>query len=130
MSRHGAADAGATAEDCLPPDIATMRDTVNRLLDPDATPDALPPASEELDALTVLLRGQLELLVPEIESRARRLGKDSIPRFCALACVGEARERLRAEPSQRFGGRAGYARRLARALNALCDHYERLGGRA
>lgn len=111
-----------------PPDVATMRHTVNRLLDPDATPDALPPALDELDTLTALLRGQIELLAPKVETRARRLGKDSIPRYCALACVGEARERLRAEPSPRYGGAAGHARRLARALNALVDHWERLDG--
>lgn len=126
MSSHQTADHNATAEDCPPPDIDTMRATVNRLLDPDAAPDALPPALDELDTLTALLRSQLELLTPEVEERARRLGRDSIPRFCALACVGEARARLRAEPSPRYGGPPGYARRLARALNALCDHWERL----
>ena len=32
-----------------PPDIATMRATVDRLLDPDAAPEALPPAGAELE---------------------------------------------------------------------------------
>ncbi|MFG3034594.1 DUF6415 family natural product biosynthesis protein [Streptomyces sp. NPDC048253] len=44
------------------------------------------------------------------------------------ACVGEARGKLRAEPGHGPGGTLGYAQRLARVLNALCDHYEKIGG--
>jgi hypothetical protein len=112
----------------LPPDIATMRAVVDRLLDPDAAPDVLPPAPDEVDTLTVQLRGHLELLLPEVEETASRLPRSNIPRYCALACVGEARERLRTGPSSRFGGPAGHARRLARTLNALLDHWEALRG--
>jgi hypothetical protein len=104
-----------------------MRETVQILLDPDAV--ALPPTADELETLTQLVRGHLELLIPEVEQSVRRLKKDSIPRYCALACVGEARGKLRAEPIRRFGVEVGYARRLARTLNALCDHYENLGAR-
>ncbi|MGI5457856.1 DUF6415 family natural product biosynthesis protein [Streptomyces sp. CA-249302] len=106
------------------PDITVMRETVRILLDPDAV--ALPPAADEVETLTQMLRGHLELLIPEVEQSATLLKKDSIPRYCALACVGEARGKLRAEPTRRFGAEVGYARRLARALNALCDHYENL----
>ncbi|MFK4099373.1 DUF6415 family natural product biosynthesis protein [Streptomyces sp. NPDC019531] len=109
-----------------PPDIETMREVVDRLLAPDAVPEALPPTADELDTLTRQLRGHLELLLPEVEETAKRLPRQSIPRYCALACAGEARERLRAEPTRRFGGPAGHARRLARTLNALCDHWETL----
>lgn len=38
--------------------------------------------------------------IPEVEAAAFRLGKDDIPRACALACVGEARMRLRLEPGE------------------------------
>jgi hypothetical protein len=117
-----AAGQGQTA----PPDVETMRAVVDRLLDPDAAPEALPPAPGELETLTLQLRGHLELLLPEVEEQARQLPRDSIPRYCLLACAGEARERLRAEPTPRFGGPPGYARRLARALNALLDHHEAL----
>lgn len=111
----------------LPVDVATMRETANILLDPDACPDgALPPAADELDTLTRILRGHLELLAPEVEKAAGRLDKESIPRFCALACVGEARGKLRAEPGRGPHGPVAYARRLARVLNALCDHHENL----
>lgn len=109
-----------------PPDIDTMREIVDLLLDPDAVPQALPPAPGELETLTLQLRGHLALLLPEVEETAKRLPRQSIPRYCALACVGEARERLRSEPTKRFGGPTGHARRLARTLNALCDHWEAL----
>ncbi|MFJ4201548.1 DUF6415 family natural product biosynthesis protein [Streptomyces sviceus] len=112
-----------------PPDITTMRDAVNRLLDPDAVPEALPPAPGELETLTIQLRGHLDLLMPEVEQAAQRLPKDDIPRYCALACLGEARGKLRAEPSPTPHGSLAYARRLARVLNALCDHYEQLSRR-
>lgn len=124
--------AAATAEAGLteaPPDLATMRDAVNRLLDPDAVPEALPPGPGELETLTIQLRGHLDLLMPEVEQTAQRLPKDDIPRYCALACLGEARGKLRAEPSPTPHGPLVYARRLARVLNALCDHYEQLSRR-
>ncbi|KOT35347.1 hypothetical protein ADK41_25390 [Streptomyces caelestis] len=111
-----------------PVDLATMRETVNRLLDPDAVPEALPPTGDELQTLTALVRGHLELLVPEVEAAARKLKPDSVHRYTVLGCVWEARSRLETQPSPRFGGAPGYARRLARALNALCDHYETLNG--
>jgi len=109
-----------------PPDIETMRDVIDRLLDPDAVPQALPPVPGELETLTLQLRGHLALMLPEVEQAAKRLPAESIPRYCALVSVGEARERLRSEPTRRYGGPAGHTRRLARTLNALCDHWEAL----
>lgn len=113
-----------------PVDIATMRDTVNRLLDPDAVPEALPPTGDEPQALTALVRGHIEVLAPEVEAAARTLKPGSTRRCTTLGCVWEARSRLEAQPSPRFGGAPGYARRLARTLSALCDHYETLTGPA
>ncbi|MGW9025948.1 DUF6415 family natural product biosynthesis protein [Streptomyces sp. NPDC055722] len=124
--RHRTA-APPSAVDQAPPDLATMREAVDRLLDPDAVPVALPPAPDELEALTLQLRGHLELLMPEVEQLAQCLSKNSVPRYCALACLGEARQRLAAQPSPAPGGDLAYARRLARALNALVDHFEKLG---
>ncbi|MGW1799161.1 DUF6415 family natural product biosynthesis protein [Streptomyces sp. NPDC001984] len=116
----------AEEQSTVPPDLATMRTTVGRLLDPDAVPEALPPAADELATLTLQIRGHLAVLMPEVEQLAARMRKNSIPRYCALACLGEARGKLRAEPSPAPGGDVAYARRLARALNALCDHYDAL----
>lgn len=109
-----------------PVDLVTMREVVNRLLDPDAVPEALPPTGDELQTLTTLVRGHLSLLVPEVEAAARKLKPGSVHRYTVLGCVWEARSRLETQPSPRFGGAPGYARRLARALNALCDHHETL----
>ncbi|MGI5136520.1 MULTISPECIES: DUF6415 family natural product biosynthesis protein [unclassified Streptomyces] len=116
----------STAEDQVSVDLETMRAAVDRLLDPDSVPEALPPALDDLDALTLLLRGHLDLLMPAVDQLARKLSKNSIPRYCALACIGEARSRLREQPSSALGGALAHARRLARALNALCDHFEAL----
>jgi hypothetical protein len=102
-----------------------MRATVNRLLDPDAVSEALPPAADEVDTLTRMMRGQLALLVPDVEQLMGARRRDAA-HYCALACIGEAREKLAAEARPGCSGALAYARRLARALNALCDHYERL----
>ncbi|MBK6016788.1 hypothetical protein JHN45_37460 [Streptomyces sp. MBT53] len=126
-NRTTAASEGTRRRQADRPDITVMRETVQILLDPDAV--ALPPTADELETLTQMVRGHLELLIPEVEPAVRRLKKDSVPQYCALACVGEARGKLRAEPIRRFGGEVGYARCLARTLNALCDHYESLGAR-
>jgi uncharacterized protein DUF6415 len=110
-----------------PVDLETMGETGSGLLDPDAVSETLPPAADELGTLILQLRGHLDLLMPEVEQVAKRLPKDSIPTYCAFACLGEARDKLRAEPSPAPGGDLAYARRLARVLAALCDHFEVLG---
>ncbi|MFI5792305.1 DUF6415 family natural product biosynthesis protein [Streptomyces sp. NPDC051677] len=111
-----------------PVDLAVMRETVEIVLNPDAAPEALSLPADEMVTLTRTLRGHLELLIPVVEQAAGKLGKESVPRYCALACVGEARGKLRAGPDTRLGGDIGHARRLARVLNALCDHHEKIGG--
>jgi hypothetical protein len=115
----------AHVKDPRPIDLPTMRETVACPLGPDAAPDALPPATAEVDTLTGALRGHLELLIPEIE-RAVGPRPKSVAQHCALACVGEARGRLRAEPQPGIYGAVAHARRLARVLSALCDHHERI----
>lgn len=128
MRQVTASPSTAEQQDSRPPDIEEMRASTALLLGPDGAPDVLPPAADELATLTETLRGHLELLATEVARAAGKLDRESIPRYCALACVGEARERLRAQPSTRFGGPPGHARRLARTLNALCDHYANLRG--
>ncbi|MFB7930440.1 DUF6415 family natural product biosynthesis protein [Streptomyces sp. NPDC056039] len=124
----------ATAPPALveaPPDIATMRETAHRVLGPDGTPDAVPPAGEELDTLTAALRGHIELLAPEVERAAGLLPGNAPTGSSARACASEAGGRLRA-PELAFAPLSGsvmYARRLARVLVALCDHYEIVSAR-
>ncbi|WP_190219061.1 DUF6415 family natural product biosynthesis protein [Streptomyces griseosporeus] len=109
-----------------PVDLNTMRETVGILLDSKGAPAGPAPSGAELETLTATLRGHLDVLMPEVERLTVALPENSTLRYCALACLGEARDRLRVEPSPRYGGPAGHARRLARVLNALCDHHEQL----
>ncbi|MEU7962351.1 DUF6415 family natural product biosynthesis protein [Streptomyces sp. NPDC049097] len=122
---HATAQSPAAEDiDQTPPDVATMRATVDRLLDP-ATPTEPAPAADEVATLTLRLRGHLAVVMPEVE-RLAGSPPESVAQYCALACLGEARGKLRAQPSPAPGGDLAYARRLARALWALCDHYEAL----
>lgn len=116
----------ATNDDttALPLDVATMRTSAQLLLGPDSAPTALPPTSE-VDTLTKTLRGHLELIVPEVEQAAGPRPKN-VQTYCALACVGEARRKLRVPPGTTLESRVAHARKLARVLQSLCDHYERL----
>jgi hypothetical protein len=114
-----AASSNATA----PVDIATMLQTAACLVDADGRPVDPAPDADAADHLTTLMRGQLQLLIGEVEQMTGRLAGDNIRRYCAAACIGEARRKLSAEPSPRYGGRIGRARRLARVLRALCEHY-------
>ncbi|MGW0770782.1 DUF6415 family natural product biosynthesis protein [Streptomyces sp. NPDC002676] len=110
----------ASERDQAPPDIGTMRATARR---------ALAEASvDELDTLALTLRGHVQLLIPEVEQLAARLPESDVPRYCALACVGEARGKLGARPGMGPDGAVAYARKLARTLGALCDHFEALTG--
>lgn len=118
----------AHGQDQVSPDLETMRETAFCLLGPDDAPEALPPTASELDTLTLALRGHLELIVPEVE-RAVGPRPKNMQAYCALACVGEARRKLGITPKPGLEYRVAHARRLARSLNALCDHYEPLGGR-
>ncbi|MFJ4622086.1 DUF6415 family natural product biosynthesis protein [Streptomyces sp. NPDC088812] len=118
----------SSATTTAPVDIATMRETVRALLLADGASVTPPPSGARLETLTATLRGHLELLIPEVEQAVGRLDKQSSARHCALACLGDARLRLRDEPTTRYHGPIGHARRLARALNALCEHYEQLSG--
>ncbi|MFJ3658410.1 DUF6415 family natural product biosynthesis protein [Streptomyces nigra] len=116
--------ASPTTSAAQPLDIDTMRHSISRLLGPDAPP----PASEELGVWEVLVRGHMQLIIPEVERAALARGEDGVSSYCALACVGEARGKLRAAVGPGAERVVVHARRLARCLAALCDHYEALAG--
>jgi len=108
-----------------PLDVPTMRTTASLFL----SPNSRPPAPGELDTLILRLRGHMQMSIPEVEAIAESLPEDpdyDITRYCALACVGEARLRLSTLPIGREDGPVDHARNLARSVNALCDHYEAL----
>ncbi|WP_390897662.1 DUF6415 family natural product biosynthesis protein [Streptomyces justiciae] len=107
-----------------------MRALAHRLLEPGVTPAVPPPAADELEDLILRLRGHLSLLAPEVEELALALSVDSVLRYCALACVGEARGKLRAAPLPGPNGAAAYARRLARQHGRLSAHDRFVAGRA
>ncbi|WP_247615392.1 DUF6415 family natural product biosynthesis protein [Streptomyces tagetis] len=100
-----------------------MRETATLLL----APDAREPSPEELESLLLALRGMIESAVPEIETIAARLPEDDVPRTCALACVGEARMRLRLSPGETFDQRHVVAQKLALTVRSLADHCWALG---
>ncbi|CAL9519063.1 DUF6415 family natural product biosynthesis protein [Streptomyces sp. enrichment culture] len=101
-------------------DVAGMRACAERLL----AQDAEELSSEEVEKLTLRLRGQVGLIVREIEQAALALPEDSVPRICALSCVGEARLRLSAQAGRTLHALTSHARGLARSARSLCDHYE------
>jgi hypothetical protein len=104
----------------LPPlDLETMRTCADHLL----AEGAKTPSPEELEILTLQLRGHIMVTIPEFEAAAPALPEDDVSRACALFCIGEARLRLSAEPGRTLT-RIAHAQRLARSVQALCDHYE------
>lgn len=125
---HGTAEPlGAAGQAKAPPDIATMRATAAPVLGPDDGPDALPPGAEGLETLDGTLRGHLQLLIPDVQKAASSRRKD-VQTYCALVCIGEARGKLTVATAGTPAARVHHARRLARVLLALCEHYERLAG--
>ncbi|MGW6646016.1 DUF6415 family natural product biosynthesis protein [Streptomyces iakyrus] len=73
-----------------------MRACAERLLAQDV--EKFP--SVEVEKRTLRLRGHVGLIVREIEPAALALPEDSVPRICALSCVGDARVRWGAEPGR------------------------------
>ncbi|MBV7697726.1 DUF6415 family natural product biosynthesis protein [Streptomyces sp. TRM70350] len=109
-----------TVNPSLPIDIQTMRATAHRLL----ADDAEPPSHEELEALTLQLRGHLMLAVPEVETATLAAPADAGIRVAASACIGEARHLLGVEPGRSLPAGIAHAQGLARSVHALCRHYE------
>ncbi|MHB9757180.1 DUF6415 family natural product biosynthesis protein [Streptomyces sp. BYX5S] len=115
----------APEHDPRPLDVVTMRTAAHRLL----AEDAEAPAAEELDTLTVALRGMIMLAAPEVLSLASALPADDVPASCARIGVGEARGRLTVTPRPGLHAGIAHARRLARSVVAMADHYESLRGK-
>ncbi|QHC31999.1 MULTISPECIES: DUF6415 family natural product biosynthesis protein [unclassified Streptomyces] len=108
-------------------DTATMRQNVFLALEPGGETDAPPLAPEKRGSLIFMLRDHLVQLIPEVEKKLGQLPRESSGRYCVSACVGEARGKLQACPARGPDGEVEYARRLARVLRALLDHFEDAG---
>lgn len=115
-------EAGA---DALPLDLETMHQTARPLL---AEGAELPTNEAELEELATLLRDHIVRLIPEVAALAARLPRDDVPRACASACIGEANMRLRLGAGDVIPVRQAVVVKLARSVNALCDHLGNLGG--
>ncbi|EFL33229.1 predicted protein [Streptomyces viridochromogenes DSM 40736] len=102
-----------------PLDLHTMRACAERLL----AHDVVKPSPEELETLTLQLRGHVLVALPEVETAVLALPEDAVPRACGLFCIAEARLRLGGEPGLGHLARVAYAQRLARSVRVLCDHY-------
>lgn len=122
MAHRTAQPAPAADLDQLPPDIATMRASVRRgLVDAQSMTDL-----DELATLADTLRGHMRELMPSVQRAAAHQHRNSVHRYCALACLGEARRKLQIGNGDTRPVRIAQVQRLARSLNALCDHYETL----
>ncbi|MCZ9353001.1 DUF6415 family natural product biosynthesis protein [Streptomyces mutabilis] len=99
-----------------------MRSTVRPLL----AADIEPPASAELANVIATLREHIAGLIPAVEALTQTLPEHDVPRACALACIGEARMRLRLGDGDTDLVRQSVAVRLARTANALADHHQTL----
>ncbi|MFD3992756.1 DUF6415 family natural product biosynthesis protein [Streptomyces sp. NPDC058583] len=109
----------------IPLDVQTMRETALRVLGEGA--DAL--SMDDVESLIQALRGMLRLLLPEVTAAANRHPKGDIPRVCALLGVEEAERRLRTRHVPAASPWAlRHARRFARSVMALTDHYVNLSG--
>jgi hypothetical protein len=103
-----------------------MRATARRAFAAGLSADDL--SADDLDTLVLALRGHVRLLIPEVRKAAERAPADNVQRHCALACVGDARGKLRLGDGRTPDVRVAVAQKLARCVNALCDHYTTLGG--
>ncbi|MEU5112025.1 DUF6415 family natural product biosynthesis protein [Streptomyces longwoodensis] len=110
-------------QQALPPDLATIRSSARQALTEGLSP-------QQLEILPAVLRGHIQRLIPEVAAAAAREPEDSVPRACARACIGEAHRKLRLGDGDTPLIRLSVVHKLARSANALCDHFENLGGAA
>ncbi|MGA6226778.1 DUF6415 family natural product biosynthesis protein [Streptomyces umbrinus] len=112
-----------TANTSLPVDTATMYATTALVLDEKAEL----PTADELNNLTLLYRGHLMLLIPEVEKAGLGLPEDDTARRRAHAGVAEARTRLNLEAGPTLPAQVAHAQRLARSVVCLLGHLENPG---
>lgn len=140
MTQATASHPGTAGADSLPPDIMTMRASITGVLaadipkaDPDDPYSRDAPEERfteaELVALTDTFRQHLRELIPAVEARAEQLPERHADRVTAMMCTGQARILLRAEPAETDALRGSIASRMARSVQTLCGHYDRLVSR-
>ena len=124
MQQHTTPQISTTdgGRDPRPVDISAMRDMARRVL---ALGEAT-PLLEDLERLTEILRGHVQLLVPEIRALIRTQSSGDLHAGIAQVGVDEAWRRL--HTTRGFGPGAAYrhAKKVALSVCSLCDHYEHL----
>lgn len=90
--------------------------------------DEVLPRWEDVQRLAHLYRSHILHLISEVEAGIFRQPPDDVPAAVARACIGEARRRLDEIEAPGLDGETQRARRLARSVVALADHWESLGG--
>ncbi|MFF7966798.1 DUF6415 family natural product biosynthesis protein [Streptomyces sp. NPDC007903] len=103
-------------------DTALMRWAAAQLLPEES---ATPPTGEGLEVLALLLRGQIQAAIPEIEHLSSRVSEDPVT-YGAWLQVQVARRRLAATAGPYEVGLLWLARRLARSVIELADSHDRL----
>ncbi|MEU8906944.1 DUF6415 family natural product biosynthesis protein [Streptomyces mirabilis] len=108
----------------LPIDTAVLRADTAEILGP----EPVLPRYERVQQLAFTYRGSILLLIPIVEKLSHDLPGDDIRGRCALAGIGEARRRINEIEAVGLAGEVRRGQRLARAVLALCDHYDTLTG--
>ena len=112
-----------TVNTSLPVDTVTMHATTALVLDENAEL----PTADELNNLTLLYRGHLMLLIPEVEKAGLGLPEGETVGRGVRAGVAEARSRLDLEAGPTLPARVAHAQRLARSVICLLGHLENPG---
>lgn len=102
--------------------------TILRSLDTVLAEGAPVPRHDELEDVTLFLRGHIALLIPEVEDLAWTLPKNDSVRCAAMAGVREA-ERKTGPGAGAGSGLVSafrYAQQLARVCRMLVQHYGQL----
>ncbi|MFF2515583.1 DUF6415 family natural product biosynthesis protein [Streptomyces sp. NPDC058086] len=107
-----------------PIDTAVLRADTAEILGP----EPVLPRYERVQHLAFTYRGSILQLIPIVEKLSHDLPGDDIRGRCALAGIGESRRRLDEIEAVGLAGEVRRAQRLARAVLALCDHYDTLTG--
>jgi hypothetical protein len=102
--------------------LAAMRADAHELIGDDAEL----PTWDDLDAMTMRLRGHIQQLIPAIGERMVGLPRDDTLRARVEAGVGEALRRLDETPRTDLIATVGHAQRLARSVNGLANRLDEL----
>jgi hypothetical protein len=83
----------------------------------------------ELEELAATFRAHIRELIPAVQARAYVLPQTAADRAAAMAGIREAEGRLRLGNGDSDAVRGSVVQRLARSVEALCRHYDRMAPR-